>query len=84
MRKKYLAIVLSFLTPLLAFAQEAGTKTIDERINDVFAPITTAIESVVFFTVTIGGFTIPFVLIWLIFGAIFFTVYMNFINITAF
>ena len=84
MRKKYLAIVLSLLTPLLVFAQDANSKTIDERINDVFAPITVAIESVVFFTVTIGGFTIPFVLIWLIFGAIFFTVYMNFINITSF
>lgn len=81
MKKKYLSIVLAFLAPVLAFAQ---TKTIDEKINDVFAPVTAAIESVVFFTVTIGGFTIPFVLIWLIFGAIFFTVYMKFINITAF
>jgi AGCS family alanine or glycine:cation symporter len=47
-------------------------------------PITTAIESVIFFSISFGDTTIPFVLIWLVAGAIFFTVYNNFVNITAF
>lgn len=47
-------------------------------------PITRAIESIIFFTVEIGGMTIPFVLVWLVFGALFFTVYFRFINIRGF
>lgn len=58
--------------------------SIDDTINSIFAPVTKAIESVVFFTITIGDFTIPFVLIWLIAGAIIFTVYMRFVNIRSF
>ncbi len=56
----------------------------DDRINEIFTPITDAVESAIFFTITIGDYTIPFVLIWLISGAAFFTVYMGFVNIRAF
>ena len=77
--KKILLLLTLLVAPTLLFAQG-----IDDAINSVFEPVTRAIESVVFFTVTIGGYTIPFVLIWLIVGAIFFTVYMRFVNITAF
>ena len=77
--KKILFLLTFLAAPTLLFAQG-----IDEAINSVFEPITRAIVSVVFFTVTIGGYTIPFVLIWLIVGAIFFTVYMRFVNIAAF
>lgn len=78
-------LLLSFfgtLLPLFAFGQSGST--MDEKINAVFEPITRAIESVIFFTVSVGGFTIPFVLVWLIVGATFFTVYMRFVNIRAF
>ena len=81
MKKNIILTFLGLLGPILTFAQD---KTIDQRINEVFDPITKATESVIFFTVTIGGITIPFVLIWLIAGAIFFTIYMRFVNITAF
>lgn len=81
MMKKLLALFLSLtFAPLFLFSQNG----IDEAINSVFEPVTKAIESVVFFSFTLGGFTIPFVLIWLIVGAIIFTVYMKFVNITAF
>lgn len=80
MKKALLLFALSILMPIFAHAQ----KTLDERINEIFEPITNVIASIVFFEVTIAGFTIPFVLIWLIFGAMFFTVYMGFVNITAF
>ena len=79
MTKKLLLLSLTVLAPTLAVAQ-----AIDDAINSVFEPMTRFIESVIFFTVTLGGYTVPFVLIWLIVGAIFFTVYMRFINITAF
>ena len=62
-----------------------------DKINSIFQPITTAVESVVFFTIPIGDIDgdgetnrIPFVLIWLILGATVFTVYMGFIQFKAF
>lgn len=80
--KKFLALLFSILTlPQLLMAQESS---IDTAINSFFTPITRVIESVVFFTVTLGGFTIPFVLIWLIVGALIFTAYMRFVNIRSF
>ena len=78
-RKKLFLLLLSGFSPTLLFAQ-----SVDQAINSVFEPITDVIESVIFFTVTIGNYTIPFVLIWLIAGALFFTIYMRFVNIMAF
>lgn len=82
--KKHMKKVLTLLSFVLFLPLLAHSQTVDEKINAVFEPITRAIETVVFFSVTLGGFTVPFVLIWLIFGAIFFTVYMRFVNIRAF
>ena len=65
-------------------AQSVEEPTIDELINQAFQPITSFLNSVVFFTIPIAGHDIPFVLIWLIVGAIFFTIYMRFINIKGF
>lgn len=87
MKRHIPLLLLSFLTPLLAVAQEVQENvepTFDDRINSVFEPLTRAIETVVFFTLTFGDFTIPFVLIWLIAGAVFFTIYTRFVNIRAF
>lgn len=82
MKKIVLLFLTVLCTPFFAFTQESSG--IDEAINSVFEPLTEAIEAVVFVPVTIGNFTIPFVLIWLIVGAIFFTIYMRFVNFTAF
>lgn len=69
-----------------AFAQDnsESSKSIDEIINEGFQPVTDALSTVIFFTVPIGDKDVPFVLIWLIVGAIFFTIYMKFINFTGF
>ena len=71
--------VMMLLTPSLSFAQERG---LDERINDAFAPIADAWVSIVFFEVP--GLGIPFVIILLVSGALFFTIYFKFINIFKF
>ncbi len=87
MKRSLLTLVSTLLLPLFVWAQEAqetAERTIDDKINDFFTPITTAVESVIFFTVTIGDFTIPFVLIWLVVGALIFTVYMGFVQFRAF
>jgi len=85
--RNFFALAFSILLPVFAFAQEAE-KTIDEKINDFMAPITDVIARIVFvsFDFNIGGeeIGVPFLLIWLVGGAIFFTVYFKFINFRGF
>ena len=87
MKKTVLALFATFILPLITFAQEAeaqAQQTIDDKINSFFEPITQAVESVVFVPVTIGGQTIPFVLVWLVVGATVFTIYMGFVQFKGF
>ncbi|MFT4668895.1 MAG: AGCS family alanine or glycine:cation symporter [Ulvibacter sp.] len=79
--KKFLLSLLSILTPLTSFAQEAKEVGIDEQINQAFAPISNFFSNVVFFEVY-GG--IPFVLILLVVSALFFTLYFGFPNFRYF
>jgi AGCS family alanine or glycine:cation symporter len=77
-------------TPLVALVSalvqpvHVHASTVDEKINAVMEPLTNAIMKVIFFQVSFAGVTVPFVLIWLLAGAIFFTFYFNFINIRGF
>lgn len=73
------ALVSALVQPFYAHAS-----TVDEKINAVMEPLTNAIMKVIFFQVSFAGVTVPFVLIWLLAGAIFFTFYFNFINIRGF
>ncbi len=57
---------------------------IDETINSATAPIATLIGQIVFFKITLFGAQLPVVVLWLVAGAVFFTVYMRFINIRGF
>ena len=80
MLKKYTLTLVSLLTPilLLAQAEEGG---FDATLQRIFEPITEVVEAVVFYEIADG---VPFVLPWLIIGAMVFTVYMGFVNITGF
>ena len=69
------------LHPLPFFVQEKG---LDELINDAFMPIALWWENLVFSSISLGEFQLPVVLILLITGAIFFTVYFRFVNIRLF
>jgi len=58
-----------------------------KKINSLFEPIVESLASVIFFDLAkIFGVSrnIPFIVIWLIFGALFFTWKMNFINFKGF
>jgi alanine or glycine:cation symporter, AGCS family len=68
--------------PLFASAQES--QGLDEKINEWFMPIATAWEGLVLTTVPVAGSDIPVVLILLVTGATFFTVYFSFVNVTKF
>ncbi|MEM9821128.1 MAG: alanine/glycine:cation symporter family protein [Bacteroidota bacterium] len=82
MKKKNLYLLLaSLFLPLFSFAQQKEMG-IDEIINEKFAPFASAWEGIVFFP--FPGTEIPFVVILLVFGALFFTLYFKFTNITKF
>ena len=80
-QKNYLLIILITLWPFLINAQSKG---LDEQINDAFMPFAIWWENFIFTQVIIGGVGIPVVLILLLFGASFFTVYFKFVNIRHF
>jgi AGCS family alanine or glycine:cation symporter len=68
-----------------AQAQDAAKKTIDDQINEFVSPVTDAITNFVFseiqFTETLS---IPVILIWLLTGAIVFSLYLGFIQFRGF
>ncbi|MBT8327666.1 MAG: alanine:cation symporter family protein, partial [Bacteroidia bacterium] len=69
----------------ILFAQADSELGLDERINNWFAPIADKWESIVLFPISIGdSFSIPFVVVLLVAGALFFTLYFSFINIRKF
>ena len=82
MKKTLLSLIVFLCGTIGAFAQERG---LDERINDLVKPATTAIESVVFYSIPISENTsMPVVVLILLLAASFFTFYFRFVNITHF
>ena len=83
MKTRFLSLLLTIL-PFLTFAQETTEKalTIDQKIDAFFRPIADAVGSVVFYSVSFGEKSVPIVLIVLILGALFFTIYFKFANFT--
>ncbi|MCH2199331.1 MAG: alanine:cation symporter family protein [Flavobacteriales bacterium] len=71
-------------TTVPANEMEPQERTFNDAINDFMEPITGAVGMVIFFTVPLFGQDIPFVLIWLITGALIFTVFFKFINFRGF
>lgn len=74
-----IALLLSFSAPAVH-----ANQGIDQIIDSTVEPLTTFLSSIVFFSVTLFGVDIPLVVVWLIFAAIYFTLYFNFLNIRGF
>ncbi|MFT5646880.1 MAG: AGCS family alanine or glycine:cation symporter [Aureispira sp.] len=84
-QQRLLLSLLAILTPVLAFCQEPAAKGIDQQIDEAFKPISDFIQSIIFFSIPLGNnIGIPIVLIVLILGALFFTIYFGFPNIKHF
>ncbi len=56
----------------------------DELINSAVQPITAFVSSIIFFKVHLFGADLPLVVLWLVIGALFFTVYFAFVPIRGF
>ncbi len=80
-----LLTLFSLITPVLMSAQESSDElSWGQRIDQQFQPVADAWESIVLYPVSIAGYNIPFVLILLVVGATFFTVYFGFPGIKRF
>lgn len=79
-----LTIVLILFSAFFTIAS-AEEKTLDQRINEAIEPFAQGISNTVFYEIPITSeIGIPFVLIWLMGGGIFFTFYFKFVNIRQF
>ena len=58
--------------------------SIDAKIDALFAPVSQAVADVIFYSVTAFGQDIKLILLWLVAAAVFFTVYLGFINVRYF
>ena len=56
---------------------------IDARINEAVQPYAEAVAGFIFSSFPLAGVQVPFVLVWLLFAATFFTFYFKFINLRA-
>ena len=72
------------LNNVIITVQNMMQKGLDDKINDSFMPFAIWWEDFVLTAIPIGKYNIPIVLILLVLGAIFFTIYFKFPNITKF
>ena len=81
---KKLLSLLFLISPILTFAQDADKTdlTIDQKIDNFFKPIADAVGGVIFYPISFGEHEVPLVLIVLVLGALFFTLYFKFANFT--
>lgn len=79
--KKYLLSIFTLILPFITFAQETTSQQIDRVFKDYTGWFVEAIFYEIPFSET---YRIPWVLIVLIGGAIYFTLYFRFINFTGF
>jgi AGCS family alanine or glycine:cation symporter len=57
---------------------------IDAAIDGAFRPLARGLSEIVFFSVPVGDSQLPLIVAWLIAGALFFTLYLRFINLLGF
>jgi len=70
--------------PLSQAAQTAGPLPVDQWIDQAFQPVASFFYGIVMVTVPVGDVDVPLIVVWLIAGATFFTVYLGGINILGF
>ncbi len=82
MKQRFYLLILTLFTPFLAFCQDTAEKGIDKKIDEAFAPFSEFVQGIVFFSIPFSEtLSVPIVLIVLILGALFFTIYFKFPNI---
>lgn len=73
-----------FAAPLLLASIPAFADSLDEAIDRGFSPIAKAMSDVVFYSISVGESELQLIVLWLVIGALFFTLYFRFINVRGF
>lgn len=68
---------------LFAGAAEQSGTSVDQVIDDTFAPFAEWLSYIVFYEIPIFGVGLPIIVVWLMVGAIFLTVFLRFQPITG-
>ena len=63
---------------------ESEGASLAQQIDAAFAPVSNAVNSVIFYSIDFFGVSLPLVVVWLIVAALVFTVSLRFINLTGF
>ena len=80
-KKIFLSIILlSFYLQSLF----SHSSTIDESVNEFLSPISDFVAGTVFYSINLGDFSFPLIVVWLIVAALYCTFYFRFINIKGF
>ena len=74
--------VVPVQSPLALAAAPGGG--VDALIEAIFAPIARFMSKVVFFAVPVGEARLELIVVWLVVGAVFFTLYFRFVNLRGF
>ncbi|MCM4154655.1 alanine/glycine:cation symporter family protein [Gramella sp. AN32] len=83
--KRNLFSILGVLFPLFSFAQAEESLSLSDKIDQSFSNYTSWFVDLIFYEIPFSeAFQIPWVLIVLIGGALYFTFYFKFINFTGF
>lgn len=80
--KKLIFSMFYFLLPLVGFSQER--QTIGASIDQAFEKYTTPIVNIIMYPIEIAGKEMPIVIMILLLGAIFFTIYFKGVNLRYF
>ena len=57
---------------------------IDATIDQTLRPVADALSGLIFFSVPVAGAELPLVVLWLVAGAVFATLYFGFVNLRGF
>ena len=74
----------SAIALLLTLWAPRSLASVDDAINEAFRPFARALSEFVFYSIPIGESQLQLIVVWLVIGALFFTLYFGFINVRGF
>lgn len=77
----FFLMVISALFSARTWANDGG---IDAMINQYVAPVSKMLSALIFYKIELFGTQVTLVVMWLVIGGIFFSLYLGFINLTGF
>jgi alanine or glycine:cation symporter, AGCS family len=63
---------------------DPGSQSIDALIDAAMRPLADGASNFIFFSIDLFGTPVPLIVLWLVAGGVFFTVYLRFINLRGF